>query len=46
MGEREVEVVLQRLDRLTREEALMTVGQTFGVVHGLVGNVRFVMEGA
>jgi hypothetical protein len=45
-GEREIEAVLQRLDRLTREEAQMTVAQTLGVVHGLVGNMKVVMEGA
>lgn len=37
---------MQKLDRLTQDEALMTVTQTLGVVHGLVGNVRSVMEGA
>jgi hypothetical protein len=36
---------MQRLDRLTQDEARMTVTQTLGVVHGLVGNVRLVMEG-
>jgi len=46
LGESEVEAVLQRLDRLTHEEARMTVAQTLGVVHGLVSNVRIVMEGA
>jgi len=46
LGESEVEAVLQRLDRLTQEEARMTVAQTLGVVHGLVNNVRIVMEGA
>jgi hypothetical protein len=46
LGESEVEAVLTRLDRLTEEEARMTVAQTLGVVHGLVGNVRVVMEGA
>jgi hypothetical protein len=46
LGESEVEAVLMRLDRLTQEEARMTVAQTLGVVHGLVGNVRLVMEGA
>jgi hypothetical protein len=46
LGESEVEAVLMRLDRLTQEEARMTVAQTLGVVHGLVGNVRVVMEGA
>jgi hypothetical protein len=45
LGESEVEAVLMRLDRLTEEEARMTVAQTLGVVHGLVGNVRVVMEG-
>jgi hypothetical protein len=46
LGESEIETVLQRLDRLTQEEARMTVAQTLGVVHGLVGNVKVVMEGA
>ncbi len=46
LGESEIESVLQRLDRLTQEEARMTVDQTLGVVHGLVGNVKMVMEGA
>jgi hypothetical protein len=45
LGESEVEAVLQRLDRLTQDEARMTVAQTLGVVHGLVGNVGVVMEG-
>lgn len=45
LGEREVEAVLQKLDRLTQDEARITVTQTLGVVHGLVGNVRTVMEG-
>jgi hypothetical protein len=46
LGESEVETVLRRLDRLTQEEARMTVAQTLGVVHGLVGGVKVVMEGA
>ena len=46
LGESEIEAVLQRLDRLTQDEARITVAQTLGVVHGLVGNVRMVMEGA
>jgi hypothetical protein len=45
LGESEVEAVLQRLDRLTQDEARMTVTQTLGVVCGLVGNVKVVMEG-
>ena len=46
LGESEIEGVLQRLDRLTQDEARVTVAQTLGVVHGLVGNVKVVMEGA
>ena len=45
LGESEIEAVLQRLDRLTQEEAQITVAQTLGVVHGLVGNVKEIMEG-
>jgi hypothetical protein len=45
LGESEVEAILQKLDRLTQDEARMTVAQTLGVVHGLVGNVKVVMEG-
>ena len=45
LGESEVEAVLQRLDRLTQEEAHTTVAQTLTVVHGLVNNTRVVMEG-
>ncbi|KAN0113762.1 hypothetical protein V8E52_007415 [Russula decolorans] len=44
LGESEIETVLQRLDRLTQDEARMTVAQTLGVVHALVGNIRVVME--
>ena len=46
LGESEIETVLQRLDRLTQDEARMTVAQTLGVVHGLLGNVKVMMEGA
>ena len=46
LGESEIEVVLQRLDRLTQDEARITVAQTLGVVHGLVGNVKEIMESA
>ena len=37
--------MLQRLDRLTQEEGRMTVAQTLEVVHGLVNNVKIVMNG-
>ena len=46
LGESEVESVLQRLDRLTHDEARMTVAQTLQVVHGLMSNTRVVMDGA
>ena len=46
LGESEIEAVLQRLDRLTQDEAQMTVAQTLGVVHSLVGNVKTVLDGA
>ena len=45
LGESEVEVVLQRLDRLTQDEVRITVAQTLSVVHGLEKNTRVVMEG-
>ena len=46
LGESEIETVLQRLDRLTQDEARITVAQTLGVVHGLVESVKVVMEGS
>ena len=46
LWEGEIEAVLQRLDRLTQDEARITVAQTFGVVYGLVGNVKILLEGA
>ncbi len=46
LGDSEIETVLQRLDRLTQDEARMAVAQTLGVVHGLVGNMKIIMEGA
>jgi hypothetical protein len=46
LGGSEVAAVLQRLDRLTQDEARMTAVQTLGVVHGLVGITKVVMEGA
>jgi ribosomal 50S subunit-associated protein YjgA (DUF615 family) len=45
LGERDVEAVLQRLDRLTQEEARMTGAHTLEVVHGLFNNLNVVMEG-
>jgi len=45
LGESDVEAILQRLDRLTQEEARMTVTHTLEVVHGLFDNLKIVMNG-
>jgi hypothetical protein len=45
LGEKDVEAVLQRLDRLTQDEARNTAAQTLEVVHGLVQNMSIVMDG-
>ena len=45
LGDNEVESVLQRLDRLTLDEARTTAMQTLEVVHGLVQNMKVVMDG-
>jgi hypothetical protein len=46
LGEKDIESVLQRLDRLTLEESKTTVAQTLDVVYGLVNNMQVVMGGA
>ena len=43
-GGGDIEAVLQRLDRLTDDEARMTVTQALEIVYGLVRNVKIVME--
>ena len=45
LGENEVEAVLQRLDRLTQDEARTTAVQTLEVVYGLVHNMKVVIDG-
>jgi len=45
LGENEVEAVLERLDRLTVDEARTTAAQTLEVVYGLVQNMRAIMNG-
>ena len=45
LGENEVEAVLERLDRLTIDEARTTAAQTLEVVYGLVQNMRAGMNG-
>jgi uncharacterized protein YpuA (DUF1002 family) len=45
VGEKKMEAMVQRLDRLTKEEARQTVAQILKVVHGLVENMKVVMDG-
>ena len=44
-GEKDVEAVIQRLDRLTQDEARTTAAQTLEVVYGLVQNMKVVLDG-
>ncbi len=37
--------MVQRLDRLTRDEARITIAQTLQIVHGLVNNMKVAMNG-
>lgn len=46
LGQSDIMAVLRRLDRLTQEEAQVTVAQTLEVVQGLVSNMKVVMDGA
>ena len=45
LGQDRIEAVLQRLDRLTLDEARTTAVHTLEVIYGLVQNVRVVMDG-
>ena len=45
VGEKKMEAMVQRLDRLTQDEARQTVAQILKVVHGLVGSMKVVMVG-
>ena len=45
LGEKDVEAVLKRIDRLTKDEARITAAQTLEVVHGLFQIMKRVMEG-
>jgi len=45
VGEKKMEAMVQRLDRLTQDEARQTVAQILKVVHGLVRNIKVVMIG-
>ena len=44
-GENDIEATLQRLDRLTLDEARATAAQTLDVVYGLVRHRKVVMDG-
>ena len=44
-GEKDTEAVLERLNRLTQDEAKLTAAQTLEVVHGLVQDMRVVTDG-
>ena len=44
-GNNDVKAVLHRLDRLTFDEALPNAVQIFEVIHGLIENLRKVMDG-
>jgi len=46
LGECDVEAILQRLDRLTQEEARVTAAHTLEVVHELFDNLKVAMDGA
>ena len=43
-GENEIEAVLQRLDRLTQDEARVTTALALEVVYGLFQNMNVVMD--
>jgi hypothetical protein len=45
LGEKVVEAVLQRLDRLTLDQARTTALHIFEVIYGLVQNMTAVMGG-
>jgi len=45
VGEKKMEAVVQRLDRLTQDEARQTVAQILKVVHSLVKDMKVVMDG-
>jgi hypothetical protein len=44
-GEKDIEVTIQRLDRLTLDEGRATAAQTLEVVCGLVQQRRAIMDG-
>jgi hypothetical protein len=45
LRENGIEAALQRLDRLTQDEARTTAAQTLEVVYGLSQNMRMIIDG-
>ena len=45
IGEKKMEAMVERLDRLTQDEARQTVAQILKVVHGLIENMKVIMNG-
>jgi hypothetical protein len=45
LGDSEIENILRRLDRLTQDEARMMEAHVLEVVHGLMNNMKVVMDG-
>ena len=45
LGENDAETILQRLDRLTLDEARTTAAQSLEAIYGLVQNMRMLMDG-
>jgi hypothetical protein len=45
LGDSEIENILRRLDRLTQDEVRMTEARILEVVHGLMNNMKVVMDG-
>ena len=43
--EKDIEAVLERLDRLTQDEARTTAAHTLAIVYGLVQNIKEFMAG-
>ena len=43
--EKDIEAVLQKLDQLMQDEARTVAAQTFAVLHGLIRNVKVLIEG-
>ena len=44
-GEKDVEAILERLGRLTQDEAKTTAVEILKVVHGLAQNMNLIMDG-